>query len=96
MDPLTYHYEPSAGKISGSGEEVEWIAPEYTGEFAITIWVSDLEESSEKKTITISVTSESKKDDAWQVPGFEGILIIWGLLALTIGFASKKRIRPRT
>ena len=96
MDPLTYHYEPSAGKISGSGEEVEWIAPEYTGEFAITIWVSDLEESSEKKTITISVIGESKKDDAWQVPGFEGILIIWGLLALTIGFASKKRIRPRT
>jgi len=55
-DRLTYHYEPSDGTISGSGSKVSWIAPEHTGQFSISVHVSDGALESEKEVITITVT----------------------------------------
>lgn len=40
-DDLSYAYDPSAGDISGSGEEVTWIAPMDVGDHSITVTVTD-------------------------------------------------------
>ncbi len=94
-DSLTYHYEPSGGSISGKGSEVVWHAPDYTGVFTITVWVSDGELNSDKEKITISVIDAPKEDGDWEIPGFEIMVVILALLILicgfkTVGYVQKK------
>jgi hypothetical protein len=82
-DFITYHYEASDGEISGSGKRVEWHAPEYAGEVTITIWVSDGDMESIKKTITVTVTEiTTKKHDDNNLPGFEAAYLIISILIL--------------
>jgi hypothetical protein len=76
-DFLTYHYEATDGDISGSGKKVEWHAPEYAGEVTITIRVSDGERDSVKKTLTLTVTEiTSKNQEDSSLPGFEAVTLI--------------------
>jgi hypothetical protein len=77
-DFLTYHYEASAGTIIGSGKKVDWQAPDYKGTFTISIWVSDGEMESSKKTITITVggSSDDGTDNGSVIPGFNGGILI--------------------
>ena len=84
-DKLTYHYAASAGTISGIGSEVDWEAPEYSGEFSIEVWVSDGELESNKKTINVYVIEKEKSEDnPWSVPGFEIITILVAFCIITI------------
>ncbi|UCH89378.1 MAG: metallophosphoesterase [Thermoplasmata archaeon] len=87
-DQLTYHYEPSGGSISGSGNNVEWHAPDTTGDYKITIWVSDGELSSEKSSIKITVAEPAKttSGSGEDSPGFEALIALIAIAVLAVGF----------
>jgi len=90
-DELTYHYEPSDGTISGSGSEVEWKAPNYSGEFTIEIFVSDGELESNKKTINVYVIEKEKEEDGFLgMPGFEGVILLVSFLIIIFVFRFRK------
>jgi hypothetical protein len=40
-DPLTYVYTVNGGAISGSGPNVQWVAPSTSGAYSVTVNVSD-------------------------------------------------------
>jgi hypothetical protein len=90
-DSLKYHYNPSGGEIIGEGSRVEWHAPESTGQYTISISVSDWELDSEEKTITFTVTSSSKEDEK-STPGFEAVMLI---IAIIFFIASNGILRKR-
>ncbi|PKN25827.1 MAG: hypothetical protein CVU64_19140 [Deltaproteobacteria bacterium HGW-Deltaproteobacteria-21] len=45
-DPLVFHFEPTVGRIEGSGNEVIYHAPQERGSYLVNIWVSDPHEDS--------------------------------------------------
>jgi hypothetical protein len=56
-DLLTFVYQPSGGTIGGSGPDVIWFAPQETGEYFVTIYVSDGLLESEQVEVKIIVTA---------------------------------------
>jgi PGF-CTERM protein len=83
-DDLTYHYDPVGGTISGEGSSVIWQAPESSGDYSISIWVSDGEKNSDRDVV--SLTIEEDKDDGKEAstPGFE---VSGAVLALLLALA---------
>ena len=88
-DNIKYHYDANGGTIIGSGDTVKWQAPDEAGEYTVTIWVSDWELNSEKRTITLKVTQQESTETGW-VPGFELMTLVAGFL-VTLLFLKKKK-----
>lgn len=61
-DELAYEWSASGGDISGAGEEVVWTAPTEVGVYYITIVVRDGHGSSDTRTLSIAVASETPPD----------------------------------
>ncbi len=55
-DIVRYSWNASAGIISGTGNQVSWMAPNNTGDFGITCVVSDGKGGESRQTVTVSVT----------------------------------------
>jgi hypothetical protein len=89
-DKITYHYQVFGGTLTGSGDEVKWVAPDKVGEYTITIWVSDWETESNRDTITITVTEQQKTETGW-VPGFEFVWLIVGCLFILSIYVKKRK-----
>jgi len=63
-DPLTYSYQVADGLITGFGNSVTWNAPDYEGNFEITVVVSDLiDEISDSISVEVKVNSVPSLDD---------------------------------
>jgi hypothetical protein len=54
-DELAYVWTFTAGSINGTGEAVEWTAPEEVGTYDITVVVSDCHGGSSTRTLSVSV-----------------------------------------
>jgi hypothetical protein len=63
-DTLTYTYEASDGLITGLGSSVIWFAPDYEGNFEISVTVSDfIDETSQTISIEVRPNSVPTLDD---------------------------------
>ena len=67
-DELTYEWTASAGDISGTGEAVNWTAPQEVGIHNVTVVVKDGHGSSAASLLRISVATE-------QPPTIEALLV---------------------
>lgn len=91
-DTLIYNYECSAGAILGSGSEVNWQAPEQTGEVTVIVWVSDGIKNSNKWLTTIEVIEKTSKGDDGGVAGFEtGFMLLSLVICGIYGSSRRKR-----
>jgi hypothetical protein len=75
-DRLEYSYASTGGTITGSGKSVQWRAPESTGEYRITAWVSDGSLESAKKSLTIMVEEQQSVSEDNGLSGFSGATTI--------------------
>jgi len=57
-DELSYEWTASAGDISGTGEAVNWTAPEETGIYYVTVVAKDSHGSSDTRTLSLTVAQE--------------------------------------
>ena len=54
-DELSYDWSASGGYISGTGSSVEWVAPQMTGTYDLTVLVADGYGDSATETLSVSV-----------------------------------------
>ena len=69
-DDITYDYSVNGGTISGSGSSVTWIAPSTTGDYSITVEVSD-GELTDSETVSVSVEDEPQPTGHLMINEFE-------------------------
>jgi hypothetical protein len=55
-DELSYEWSTTGGNISGTGPEVNWIAPQEVGMYDITVVVKDGYDGEDARLVTLSVT----------------------------------------
>jgi hypothetical protein len=67
-DELSYEWTASAGDISGTGEAVNWTAPQEVGAYNVTVVVRDGHGSSATRLLRITVATE-------QPPTIEALLV---------------------
>lgn len=67
-DDLSYEWTSTGGDIAGTGEVVKWTAPGETGEYDITVLVTDGRGGSDARTLSVTVVLE-------QPQYIEGLLI---------------------
>ncbi|MQY67110.1 MAG: PKD domain-containing protein, partial [Dehalococcoidia bacterium] len=60
-DELTYTWSAERGNISGEGKEVDWVAPNEFGTFAITVTVTDGRggEASDERSIRVCTCGDA-------------------------------------
>ena len=57
---LSYGWSASGGELSGEGSVIIWTAPNKSGEFTVTVTVSDVAENMVSKSIVFRVVTCSK------------------------------------
>ena len=62
LDPLSYNWEVSDGDISGTGSQVNWIAPSYTGLDTIVCWVEDGKGGEDSSSLIIQTEERINND----------------------------------
>jgi hypothetical protein len=60
-DTITYSWSATAGSISGTGSSVTWTAPDTTGNYSITVSVSDGEAAAVSESCNIQVANSSPR-----------------------------------
>jgi len=69
-DNLTYNWGATGGTISGAGSAVTWTAPEKTGDYLITVVVSDGKGGAAKKDVIINVPEKPNNPPVIQAVKF--------------------------
>jgi hypothetical protein len=57
-DTLIYKWSATGGQLEGQGEGITWIAPDATGDYTITVVVSDMRSHSAARSAKVIVTLE--------------------------------------
>ena len=76
-DTLNYEYQASGGTITGTGNQVIWVAPEKEGSYFINVTVKD-QNTWTKKSITITTSGLSDLTSAKTPPFTQNFILKYG------------------
>ena len=92
-DPLVYTYQPGAGTIVGTGNAVNWIAPETAGSYVIEVDVSDGELRAQSGLeVTVVPAQQEKPTEETQEKGAEMKIQWFGQACFLITSGDGKRV----
>ncbi|MEA3431961.1 MAG: PKD domain-containing protein, partial [candidate division WOR-3 bacterium] len=56
-DPISYAWSTTGGSLTGTGSTVSWVAPEYYGDYDVTVTVEDDQGNSTVRSISLNVVA---------------------------------------